>query len=185
MNYRKIWKDANGPIPADVTGRPHEIHHIDGDRSNNDISNLLCVSINEHYKIHEDQGDYGACLIMAGRMNLSYEDTCIIARKQDRSGNRNPSWGKRASPETRLEMSERVKKVWESRDEDYRENFGNKISETRKQRGSGVGEKNSMYGRSAVTENRLRWYNNGESSMYVTEGTQPPGYIPGRGKIKW
>ena len=39
-----------------------------------------------------------------------------------------------------------------------------------------------MYGRSVVKEKNLRWYNNGIESIYVTEGTQPTGYVLGRGK---
>ena len=33
-----------------------------------------------------------------------------------------------------------------------------------------AGSNNSMYGRSAVVENNLRWYNNGIENIYVTEG---------------
>lgn len=68
MHYRKIWEEQNGPIPLDKDGRPYEIHHIDGDRSNNDVTNLLCVSIQEHYDIHFSQGDLGACYKIANRM---------------------------------------------------------------------------------------------------------------------
>lgn len=181
MNYRKIWEDVNGPIPVDEMGRPYEIHHKDGDRSNDHISNLMCVSIEDHYKIHESQGNYAACLIMAERMSISYEDTCILAKKaaakRDQRGEKNPSWGKPAS--------DRVKGVWDTRDAEYRKQFGLKVSEAKKLNGSSVGEKNPMYGRSAVVENKLRWYNNGSQSLYVPEGTQPEGYVPGRGKIKW
>lgn len=42
------------------------------------------------------------------------------------------------------------------------------------------GSKNSMFGRSAVVENNLRWYNNSIDNIYITEGTQPDGYVPGR-----
>ena len=56
-HYRKIYQNHVGPIPKDETGRTYEIHHIDGDRENNDPNNLLCVSIKEHYDIHETQGD--------------------------------------------------------------------------------------------------------------------------------
>lgn len=35
-------------------------------------------------------------------------------------------------------------------------------------------------GRSPTTEYNLRWYNNGDRNLYVTEGTQPSEYIPGR-----
>lgn len=42
------------------------------------------------------------------------------------------------------------------------------------------GKNNSMHGRSAVTENKLRWYNNGAENVYVSEGTQPEGFAKGR-----
>lgn len=52
MNYRKIWEKENGPIPKDENGRSYDIHHIDGNRKNNSIENLMCVSIQDHYEIH-------------------------------------------------------------------------------------------------------------------------------------
>lgn len=54
-NYRKIWEDNFGPIPKDENGRSYEIHHKDGNTENNDLSNLMCVSIKEHYDIHYKQ----------------------------------------------------------------------------------------------------------------------------------
>lgn len=42
------------------------------------------------------------------------------------------------------------------------------------------GENNSMHGRSIVREKKLRWYNNGKDNIYVSEGTQPNDYYPGR-----
>ena len=42
------------------------------------------------------------------------------------------------------------------------------------------GSKNSMYGRSAVIENNLRWYNDGLKNIYITEGAKPDGYSLGR-----
>jgi hypothetical protein len=42
------------------------------------------------------------------------------------------------------------------------------------------GSKNSMFGRSAVIENNLRWYNNGTENIYVPAGTQPNLFVPGR-----
>jgi hypothetical protein len=56
INYRKIYEKIKGPIP-----KGYEIHHIDGNHNNNDIDNLKCVSIQEHYEIHKKQGDWGAC----------------------------------------------------------------------------------------------------------------------------
>lgn len=81
MSHRKIYEQHFGPIPKDQHGRSMEIHHIDGNHSNNDISNLKLVTIEEHYKIHHDQGDWNACLRMSYRMNLSVEEKSILARK--------------------------------------------------------------------------------------------------------
>ena len=47
MAHRWAWEQANGPIPAD-----HDIHHADGDRLNNDLGNLACVTKTEHKRIH-------------------------------------------------------------------------------------------------------------------------------------
>jgi hypothetical protein len=79
--HRKIWQQHHGPIPRDESGRSLEIHHIDGDHSNNDISNLKLVTIEEHYQIHYDQGDYGACFIMSHRMKLPPEEISYLSRK--------------------------------------------------------------------------------------------------------
>ena len=65
MHYRKIWEEYHGKdIPAG-----YEIHHIDGNRSNNDPSNLLCVSIEEHLQIHKQQEDWGAVQAILSRMS--------------------------------------------------------------------------------------------------------------------
>jgi hypothetical protein len=70
-DYRKIYESQCGPIPKDNEGRAYEIHHIDGNHANVDISNLKCVTIQEHYNIHRDQEDWGACYAMAVRLKLS------------------------------------------------------------------------------------------------------------------
>lgn len=69
MNYRKIWEDLNGSIPIDEFGIPYEIHHIDGNHENNNIENLMCISIVEHFNIHYNQGDLLAALLIASRIN--------------------------------------------------------------------------------------------------------------------
>jgi len=91
--YRKIWIENYGPIPVDANGRSYEIHHIDGNRGNNDLSNLMCVSIDEHYDIHEKQGDFAACMAIVQRRKELLKD-----RKK--------------------QLSELGKKMWEN--EDYR-----------------------------------------------------------------
>ena len=72
-SYRKIWESHNGPIPKDTEGRSYEIHHIDGNHQNDSIENLKLVTIQEHYDIHFEQGDYGACLAIIMRMNVPIE----------------------------------------------------------------------------------------------------------------
>jgi len=69
--YRKIYEDHFGPIPIDESGRTFEIHHIDGDHSNNSPENLKAVTIQEHYDIHYAQGDWHACVLIGARMALS------------------------------------------------------------------------------------------------------------------
>ena len=71
--YRKIWIDNYGSIPVDADGRSYEIHHVDGNRENNELSNLICVSMDEHYKIHENQGDFAACMAIVRRRKESPE----------------------------------------------------------------------------------------------------------------
>ena len=77
-HYRKIYEQHYGPIPKDDTGRTYEIHHKDGNRKNNDIENLQCVSIQEHYDIHYSQGDWAACQAISKRMNISPEENSKI-----------------------------------------------------------------------------------------------------------
>jgi len=82
--YRNIWKQHYGDIPVDECGRTYEIHHIDGNRNNNNIDNLKCVSLAEHYKIHFDQNDWIACLRMSARMMLTSEQKKDLASKSSK-----------------------------------------------------------------------------------------------------
>lgn len=45
--HRAVWESFNGEIP-----KGHHIHHIDGDKSNNDIYNLQLLSASEHTSMH-------------------------------------------------------------------------------------------------------------------------------------
>lgn len=81
--YRRIYVKHYGPIPIDEDGRRYEIHHIDGNRKNNDPTNLTCLSIKEHYDIHYAQGDWGACFRMAERMKLHPEEISMLATKSN------------------------------------------------------------------------------------------------------
>jgi len=88
------------------------------------------------------------------------------------SGPKNPMYGK--------STSSLVKKVWESRSVEEKKDIANRVSETRKKNGSAIGEKNPMHGRSAVLEKNLKWYTDGKTNIYVTENTQPEGFVRGR-----
>lgn len=68
--HRDIWIKTFGDIPKDEDGRTFEIHHKNGNRANNSIDNLMCISIEEHLNIHQSQGDWGAAMLIAKRMNL-------------------------------------------------------------------------------------------------------------------
>lgn len=69
-NYRKIYEKHHGPISVDRLGRTYGIHHIDGDHSNNHPNNLIQLTIEEHYDIHLEQGDWSAALLIASRANI-------------------------------------------------------------------------------------------------------------------
>ena len=45
--HRFVWEENNGVIP-----KGYEIHHIDFNKSNNHISNLIMLSKKEHLEIH-------------------------------------------------------------------------------------------------------------------------------------
>lgn len=47
--HQAVWEYHNGPIPDG-----YQIHHIDFNKENNDISNLACLSVKEHAAIHKD-----------------------------------------------------------------------------------------------------------------------------------
>jgi hypothetical protein len=81
-NYRKIYENHYGPIPREENGRTYEIHHVDGNHSNNNPTNLVAVTLQEHYDIHYSQKDYAACYYMTiQRLNASPEALSELSRK--------------------------------------------------------------------------------------------------------
>lgn len=81
-HHRKIYENHHGPIPKDNEGRSYDIHHIDGVHSNNDPNNLKALSIREHYDIHYQQKDYGACMALLKRMRVTPQERSDLARLQ-------------------------------------------------------------------------------------------------------
>ena len=48
--HRYVWEKHNCEIPEG-----YEIHHIDGDKANNDISNLQLISAHDHRMLHGER----------------------------------------------------------------------------------------------------------------------------------
>lgn len=111
-DYRKIWEEHYGPIPVDEYGRTYEIHHIDGNRQNNDISNLDCMLIQKHYDTHYLQKDYGACLLIAKRMNLPANYLSEIQKGSKRPGVGGRKSGFISENKGKRIHSEKQKEIW-------------------------------------------------------------------------
>ena len=82
--YRRIYEQHNGPIPKEENGRTYEVHHIDGNHSNNEYSNLVAVTLQEHYDIHYQQEDFIACRLIAGKLGFSPEEMTTLKSKAER-----------------------------------------------------------------------------------------------------
>jgi hypothetical protein len=82
--YRKIYEHHHGPILKDSNNRSFEIHHIDGNHDNNHPTNLISVSIQEHYNIHLDKKDYGACFLLAQKMKFLPEQIIELNKLQNK-----------------------------------------------------------------------------------------------------
>lgn len=85
-NYRKIYEKHHGKIPIDAEGRTYDIHHIDGDHTNNNPENLRAVTIKEHYDLHYKVGDWGACIAIEMRMNRDPNLISELNRKKIENG---------------------------------------------------------------------------------------------------
>ncbi len=101
-NHRWIWEKHYGKIPVDENGQTYEIHHIDGNPKNNDISNLKCVSKREHSEIHFNQKEYAAAYAILKRTKgitkdfSGWKHTEEVKEKISKSimGEKNPMFGK-------------------------------------------------------------------------------------------
>lgn len=120
-NYRKIYEHHVGPIPKDEDGRTYDIHHIDGDHSNNNISNLKAITLQEHYDIHLSQGDYRAAHLISIRLRMSPEEISRLSKLaiQQQIMKDNHPWRKAVNVHV-LRLEE---------DEAYRNTFINSIKE--------------------------------------------------------
>lgn len=107
INYRKIYETNYGPIPFDNEGRRYDIHHIDNDHTNNDPTNLKAVTLQEHYDIHWEQGQWTSCLLISKRMKISPEEKSKLVSLSNKervangthhfAGNTNPTYARLAN----------------------------------------------------------------------------------------
>lgn len=81
--YIKVYKEYYGEIPKDEYGVSYDIHHIDGDYTNNDPSNLVALSIKEHYEVHKKQKDWGAAWAISKRVGITSEEKSEITRQMN------------------------------------------------------------------------------------------------------
>jgi hypothetical protein len=58
--HRALWEFHHGPIPD-----AHEVHHADGNPLNNDIGNLMCVTLAEHRRLDAARGAYRTPAVIA------------------------------------------------------------------------------------------------------------------------
>lgn len=82
--YRKIYEKHYGPIPREDNGRSYDIHHIDGNHSNNLPNNLMAVTLKEHYDLHKERGDHGACFLLAQKLRKTPEEISLHSREVNR-----------------------------------------------------------------------------------------------------
>ena len=103
-HYRKIWETYNKQsIPDNF-----EIHHVDGDNTNNNPNNLICVSIEEHLEIHKSQNDWGAVqaiLMRVDNMDGISEAASKFQKQLIKEGKHN--WQK-MSKEERSDLSKEI-----------------------------------------------------------------------------
>lgn len=86
LKARSIWINAHGPIPKDLENRSYEIHHIDGNPCNNELSNLKLLTIYEHLQAHLNMGDWSAVALIAKRMGMPPDYGSKIQRGKKRPG---------------------------------------------------------------------------------------------------
>ncbi|CAB4123014.1 HNHc domain containing protein [uncultured Caudovirales phage] len=82
IRTHQTYKKFYGELPIDELGRKYEIHHIDGNRNNDDIENLVALSIQDHYNIHYQQREYWICSLIALRMQFTGDQISELRRQE-------------------------------------------------------------------------------------------------------
>ena len=143
--------------------KDYDIHHLDENKMNNSLENLVYLTHSEHAKLHNKGKIFSnevkiKMSIAHKRENLSEETIRKMSDSQK---------GKKLSEETRRKMSDARKR------ENLSEETRRKLSE------AGTGERNYMYGK------RYKFVNNGIENRYIPlDEDIPEGFIRGRLKRK-
>lgn len=87
--YIQVYKQYYGEIPKDNTGRSYDIHHIDGDYTNNNPSNLVALSLKEHYEVHKKQQDWGSAWAIAKRFDIDPKEKAELTRQMNLTNSAN------------------------------------------------------------------------------------------------
>lgn len=191
MHYRQIYERTYkcSLLPG------IEIHHIDGDSSNNDPRNLLAVTIEEHLQIHTSQKDWGAVQAILMRLENRNADIAEAARKKQRElVEANKHNFQKMSKERRTEISRKTGIM--TRDlgigihklnancELAKENArkAGKASQA-KRRNPEYAHLNKMQGKAV---SGTKWFHNTETGERVRTHSPPQGehWIPGTGSQK-
>ena len=97
VNYRGIYEKAHGAIPQGM-----HIHHMDGNRLNNNIANLQCVTPDEHVALHMQmdtpykggiEGKWMLGAAMAGRRGGKSIAAKVAAMTPEERAEYGRSWG--------------------------------------------------------------------------------------------
>ena len=141
----------------------YDIHHLDENKMNNSLSNLVYLTHSEHSKLHHK----GKIISNEAKIKMSIAHKRENLSEETRRKMSDSQKGKKLSEETRRKMSDSRKR------ENLSEETRRKLSE------AGTGERNHMYGK------RYKFVNNGVENRYIPLDEEiPEGFIRGRLKRK-
>ena len=148
--------------------KDYDIHHLDENKMNNSLSNLVYLSKSEHTKIHSekrvfsDETKQKMSEVHKGRKASEETKQKISeALKEKNAGEKNPMFGKHHSEESKQKMSEAHKNMSEE--------TKRKISEAKK------GKKHPFFG------TKFKWINDGiQNRRCPLDKEIPEGFVRGR-----
>lgn len=183
MNYRKLWEQTHGPIPKDEFGRTYDIHHIDGNRKNNSIDNLICLSLEDHYKIHlkqfeetKSEKEFRSLVFLMERVGKRVENlTGWTVSQETREKIRQSLKGKKRPKEVIDKVSKKLKgRVWtdeqiESRKKGLKNFYEENDRESRTEWRKNISDAHKGKILSEVTKEKLAKHNSKLSDNEVLE----------------